>query len=53
MWRGYWGFGGHDAIVSPKSLKRRSKEDVFEGALAAPIAMEHFIMPDREARNER
>jgi hypothetical protein len=35
-------------VVRPK----KAKTD-FDAFLAAPIAMEHFVMPDREARNER
>jgi hypothetical protein len=37
---------------SPVLRPKRAETD-FDAFLSAPIIMEHFVMPDREARNER
>ena len=37
---------------SPVHRPQKAKTD-FDAFLSAPIIMEHFVMPDREARNER
>jgi hypothetical protein len=34
-------------------LRKKKAETDFDAFLSAPIIMEHFVMPDREARNER
>ncbi len=34
-------------------LRRKKAEADFDAFLSTPIIMEHFVMPDREARNER
>lgn len=39
---------GQRPVLRPK----KAKTD-FDAFLSAPIIMEHFVMPDREARNER
>jgi len=36
----------------PVLRPKKAKTD-FDAFLSAPIIMEHFVMPDREARNER
>jgi hypothetical protein len=35
------------------AMRPKNKETDFDAFLSAPIIMEHFVMPDREARNER
>jgi hypothetical protein len=39
---------GQRPVLRPKKAKKS-----FDEFLSAPIIMEHFVMPDREARNER
>ena len=34
-------------------LRPKKAETDFDAFLSAPIVMEHFVMPDREARNDR
>ncbi|MEI7639689.1 MAG: hypothetical protein WCJ37_20405 [Syntrophus sp. (in: bacteria)] len=34
-------------------LRRKKAEADFDAFLSTPIIMEHFVMPDRESRNER
>ena len=36
----------------PVQRQKKTKKD-FDAFLSAPIIMEHFVMPDREARNAR
>jgi len=36
----------------PVMRPKKAKTD-FDAFLSAPIIKEHFVMPDREARNER
>jgi len=35
------------------ALRQKKTEADFDTFLSAPIIIEHFMMPDRESRNER
>jgi hypothetical protein len=41
-----------DKYSQPVFRSKKTKSD-FDAFLSTPIVVEHFVMPDRESRNER